>query len=253
MIVYCTTNKTNGKKYIGSDSKNDPKYYGSGVNIKKAIKKHGRENFVKQILCEVDTVDLMKELEEYWIDYFDAYNNPLFYNATKYAAGISSFPEHKKINISIANKGNKYHTGHKQTEYQKEQTKKANTGKKHTEEFKALKKQKAIGNQYALGNILTLEQCNKISLKKINHSCYSNPERNKKISESLKNRPKSSTFNPRLKKPILQYDLDGIFIKEWNSGKEAATSLNLCQPNINACCNNKIPKYKGFIWKFKKQ
>ena len=64
MLVYCITNKINGKKYIGSDSNNNPKYYGSGVYIKKAIKKHGKENFIKEILCEVDNVKLMKELED---------------------------------------------------------------------------------------------------------------------------------------------------------------------------------------------
>jgi group I intron endonuclease len=251
MIVYCITNKINGKKYIGSDSKNDPKYYGSGVNIKKAIKKYGKKNFIKHILCEVNTSDLMKELEEYWIDYFDAYNNPLFYNATKYAAGISSFPEHKKINISLANQGNTYHLGHKQTEYQKEQTRKANLGKKHTEEFKNIKRQKALNNQYALGNVLTQEQREKITLKKTNHPCYSNVERNKKISEANKNKPKPYNFNAKLKKPILQYSLDHIFIQEWPSLTEATTTLKLTPAYIRQCCNGKVPKYKGFVWKFK--
>jgi group I intron endonuclease len=252
MVVYCITNIINGKKYIGSDSKNNPKYYGSGVNIKKAIKKYGKKNFVKHILCEVNDLNLMKELEEYWIEYFDAYNNPLFYNATKYAAGISSFPEDKKINISIINKGNKYHLGHKQTEYQKEQTRKANLGKKHTKEFKMLKRQKALNNQYALGNILTQEQRNKITLKKTNHPCYSSPERNKKISEANKNKPKPYGFNNKSKKPILQYSLDGIFINEWPSITEASHNLQLTPEYIRQCCNGKILKYKGFIWRFKK-
>ena len=52
MIVYCITNKINGKKYIGSDSKDNSEYYGSGVYIKKSIKKYGKENFIKEILCK---------------------------------------------------------------------------------------------------------------------------------------------------------------------------------------------------------
>lgn len=52
-------------------------------------------------------------------------------------------------------------------------------------------------------------------------------------------------------KPILQYDLENNFIKEWKSGKEAANVLGLGQPNINSCCNGKTKQYKGFIWKFK--
>ena len=50
MIIYLTTNLVNGKKYIGLDMNNDNNYFGSGVYIKRAIKKYGKENFTKQIL-----------------------------------------------------------------------------------------------------------------------------------------------------------------------------------------------------------
>lgn len=57
MIVYCITNKINGKKYIGSDSNNNPNYFGSGTYIKKAIKKYGKENFAKTIINKVDNLE----------------------------------------------------------------------------------------------------------------------------------------------------------------------------------------------------
>ena len=50
MVIYKTTNLINGKIYIGQDSKNNPKYLGSGVIFLKAIKKYGKENFVKETL-----------------------------------------------------------------------------------------------------------------------------------------------------------------------------------------------------------
>ncbi len=236
MIVYCITNKINGKKYIGSDSNNNPKYFGSGTYIKKALKKYGKSNFTKQILCEIDNINLMKEIEEYWIEYFDAYNNPLFYNATKYSSGLTQFPKDKKINISKANKGNKYHLGFKQTEHQKQKTSESNTGKKHTEEFKLIKQQKAIGNKYALGNKLTQEQRNKISESKIGHECYSDLGRNSKISE-------------KLNKPVLQYNLEGIFIKEYISAKKACEYLNLS--SIHRALKNENVSIKGFKFKYK--
>lgn len=48
MIIYKTTNKINGKIYVGLDTKNNPKYLGSGKIIKFAIKKYGKENFEKK-------------------------------------------------------------------------------------------------------------------------------------------------------------------------------------------------------------
>lgn len=80
MIIYCTTNIKNGKKYIGKDQYNNPNYLGSGSFLKKSIKKHGRKNFKKQILQYCNSVDEMNEAEKYWIEYFGAVKSQLFYN-----------------------------------------------------------------------------------------------------------------------------------------------------------------------------
>jgi hypothetical protein len=45
MIVYKTINLIDGKIYIGQDLNNNPDYLGSGIYLKRAIKKHGRNNF----------------------------------------------------------------------------------------------------------------------------------------------------------------------------------------------------------------
>ena len=52
-------------------------------------------------------------------------------------------------------------------------------------------------------------------------------------------------------KPILQYDKQGNFIKEWKSAKVAADELGFKQTNINANCLGKLKTAYGFIWKFK--
>ena len=64
--IYKTTNLINGKRYIGKSRYNNPEYYGSGINISRAIKKYGKENFIKEILeeCSEDMVD---ERERYHI------------------------------------------------------------------------------------------------------------------------------------------------------------------------------------------
>jgi len=63
---------------------------------------------------------------------------------------------------------------------------------------------------------------------------------------------KLSLSNIRLRKrPILQYSLDGIFIKEWAYIREAELSLELPKGYIQRCCNNKLKSCGGFIWKYK--
>lgn len=68
--VYKITNNLNGKVYIGSHQTKDPcdSYMGSGKYLKKAIAKHGVENFTKEILWICDTPELMYELESWLVN-----------------------------------------------------------------------------------------------------------------------------------------------------------------------------------------
>lgn len=63
----------------------------------------------------------------------------------------------------------------------------------------------------------------------------------------------TTKINQKKGKPILQYTLDGEFVKEWSSATEAANYLGCDKGHICKCCN-KIPHYKthkGFVWKYK--
>lgn len=67
--IYEIKNLINGKTYVGrschSSLKRDRNYYGSGILIKQAIKKYGKENFIKTILYDnIQTKEEIILLEE---------------------------------------------------------------------------------------------------------------------------------------------------------------------------------------------
>lgn len=63
--VYKVTNTINGKYYVGVHKTKTPndRYLGSGDGIKSAIKKYGRQNFIKEILFVFDIADDAYEKE----------------------------------------------------------------------------------------------------------------------------------------------------------------------------------------------
>jgi len=105
MIVYKTTNKINGKIYIGFDTNNNPNYLGSGVAIKKAIRKYGKENFIKETIEYCDTKNQLTEKEIYWIKFYNSTDRKIGYNIS--IGGGEGGNLGKKVNkrISISNKG----------------------------------------------------------------------------------------------------------------------------------------------------
>ncbi len=59
------------------------------------------------------------------------------------------------------------------------------------------------------------------------------------------------TISKKLSKSISQYDLQGNFIRDWDSALQAEQELNLSSGGIGACCRGIQKKAFGFIWKFK--
>lgn len=54
-----------------------------------------------------------------------------------------------------------------------------------------------------------------------------------------------------IKKPIIQYSLNGQFIKEWSSAKDVELELGLSRKNISSNLREKSLSAFGFIWKYK--
>lgn len=53
-----------------------------------------------------------------------------------------------------------------------------------------------------------------------------------------------------IEKPVKQYTRDGLFIREYNSQKEAAKITGINKSDIGSCCNDKLKTAGNFIWRF---
>jgi len=53
-------------------------------------------------------------------------------------------------------------------------------------------------------------------------------------------------------KPILQYDLNGNFIREFSCGREVTRVTNICFKGVSRALTNKLKHYRKFLWFYKK-
>lgn len=172
MYVYETTNLVNGKKYIGVSitKSNSDNYLGSGILLKRAIKKYGFENFKKVIIKVFNLEQDARDYERKLIEELDAINDKNYYNlvAGGYGGGVRNHPvtDETKKKISESHKGKK------------------------------LKRKQVIG----------------------------------------------------MGKSTLQYNLDGVFIKEFETKADAEIEIN---GKMNRLINDKVCRIKGFLWKYK--
>lgn len=100
--IYKTTNLINQKVYIGKHQsfKYDPKYFGSGKILGRAIKKYGIENFINEIIDTADTEEELNEKEKHYIEYYKSLYDKNCYNIANGGDGGDVFkyqtPESKQ-------------------------------------------------------------------------------------------------------------------------------------------------------------
>lgn len=282
MIIYCTTNLINFKKYIGQDSNNNPNYFGSGLIIKRAIEKYKKENFKKEILCYCNSLEELNEMEDYYIDYYSAVKSPLFYNIKpggnkpgykhtfETKLKISKIHKGKTWSLERKEKMSKLLKGRKRDPKIGKKISLKNTGRKGT----PLTKEHKIKISAANKGRVTSEKT-KVLISIANMGKRRTPEQKKKQSELAKslNRKTIHTETTKLKIsisknpiPILQFTKEGDFIKEWRAASEVQKSLKLSATEIHRCCAMKIrtrmgangnllyvntKSVGGFVWKYK--
>jgi len=188
---YITTNIINGKQYVGmhaSDDIENDQYLGSGHAILRAIKKYGRENFKRDILCVSENKEIAHKNEKKLIKEHNTLN-PNGYNLSP-TGGLGVGGSHSKESLKKMSENRKgikaWNEGIKHSEEAIDKMKAAKAkykpwlGRKHTEEQK-----RKIGEANSK-RIVTDET--KQKLREINLGRKQSEETKKKIGESLKGR-----------------------------------------------------------------
>lgn len=147
-FIYITTNINNGKRYIGQRifSNGWKTYLGSGVMLKNAIKKYGRESFIRDIVAVAYSEDELNELEIEWINNYNAVESDDFYNIASGGKSGNAFAgkSEKEMNVikdklSKARKGeNNYNYGNTLSQEHKDKISKSMKGENNYGSIKVI-------------------------------------------------------------------------------------------------------------------
>lgn len=240
-FIYITTNNVNGKKYIGQKSynqKNWKTYLGSGIVLNRAIKRHGKENFSREIIEECKTKEDLDQREKYWISYYDAVNSEDFYNIAlggdggNTIAGYSEeqLEEYKKWKSEL----------HKQTAPKGENAPRSKLTEKEVKE---------------IIQRLLLDEFSSDICKDYNVSVRTIDDiREYRTWRELTKDIEFSDISHRGRhpeKPVAQYSYpDRIYINTYKSAREVEEKTGIGFRMVSRVCNGERPHTHGYIFEF---
>lgn len=234
--VYFHTNIDNNKVYVGITSqkitsrwgKNGKKYLekkkdGDFVQPKfaRAILKYGWEGFTHTIFAEGLSCDEACLMEMTLIELYDSAENG--YNITKGGEGT--------IGVVISEE----------------------ECKKRSERFKG--RRMSPDTEFKAGHSFTPEM-----LQKMSEAKKGKPSWNKGLKgfgAGEKNAMKRPEVRAKFKgaknasaRKVIQLDMDGNFIKEWDYMTQVQEELSFNVANLTACCRGRIKSAYGYKWKY---
>jgi len=236
MIGIYKLTSPSGKSYVGQSLNIDVRLHHykllmakGQTKLYRALLKYGFENFSIEILKIIDNYiskDKLKILlngyEIYFIKKYDTIN--VGYNIRE-GGSKGKLPTETKEKISAANKGRVFSEEHRRK-----------LSESHT------------------GYVMPKSQKDLISIKsKLNGI---SPETRDKMVKSRRGyKPTKETLKKyslsHIQHAVIQFDLSGNLVKEWECVMYAAKELGYSRSCIYDCCNNKRKTHKGFMWKYK--
>lgn len=241
-IVYCHTNKKNGKKYIGFTPKistegSTPEHLletrwrghcqtairGSELAFHKAIRKYGVDGFEHAILEECASLGDVLIREIYWI------------------AHLSSTIDENGYNMTCGGEGNLM------TEATREKHKRA-TSEGTKRAFQRFDVKERHQKAMMIVNAQPSVKAKRCRSQKI---AQNNPEVNQRRSSSLKNFHADPTYVDNRRICTQQFDLStGQIIATYISARAAARQTGLTQGNISHCARGNTKHAGGFGWRY---
>lgn len=240
-FIYLTTNKINGKRYIGQryyDTKEKWKLYlGSGKILKDAIKKYGRDNFTVEILENCKTKEILNDREKYWIKKYNAIIDDSFYNIAMGGDGgdvTAGYSEERRNELkALHSKRSKEYVPSCENGF---------TAKLSKEQFNDILKM-------LLDGYYDIEIGKKHN---INHNTISDIRNHK----TWKDYTEGIDFPKQIKrygtfvKRVIQYNLDGKIISSYDSARECERQIGIGYKLISAVCNGSKTTAHGFVFRF---
>ena len=220
----------NGKIYIGITQQSIEKRWKKGKGYKtqilfyRAIEKYGWDNIEHIVLFENLTKEEAEQKEIELIAKYKSNNSEYGYNLDNGGNSVGKMSEQTKIKIGRANKGKPannfcFKKGHKSfiTEEVRKKISISSKGRP------------ATSGSFVKGHIgyrkgIPMSEEAKINLSKI------------------------------MSKKVLQYNIDGAYINEYESILEAARQIGLKgTSHIGDCCKGKRKTCGGYIWRYKEE
>lgn len=234
--VYVHINKINSKMYVGQTCKKPERRWGNNGNYYKqctlfwnAICKYGWNNFEHEIVASNLTKKEADGFERLLINKLNTMDPNYGYNLQSGGGSGNTPSEDVKRKIGNAQRGKK---ASEETKRKMREAHKAEKnhfyGKHHSEETK-----KSISKKNSGKNNPNYGKC---------HS----EETRRKQSEANK------IAKEQLKKPVLQYTKDGVFVRKWDCAYSAARELGILRSNICGCCLKRYgcKSAGGFVWRY---
>lgn len=168
--IYLWTNTINSKVYVGQTQN----FYerirqyirGNDKNrlIGKAFAKYGMGNFELEILEKNIPLDKLDEREQFWMDFYQSYNNKIGYNVCKEAGTTRGFHHSEESKRLMSEHHKEYYALHPESVLRGKDN--PLYGTKMSEERKEALRQRNIGNQYAKGAKWRMSETTKLKISK---------------------------------------------------------------------------------------